>query len=392
MAGVIWGVALALVVGAIMGVAGAGGSILTVPILVYVVGVDAVTATAYSLFVVGVTSVVGAASYWRRGLVNVRAAVAFSIPSLIVVFLTRSLLVPAIPAQLGTVAGVEVSKNLFILVLFAVIMALAALSMIARPRYRLSLKGKPYLAGDPGVPASNAPGVTERPRPLTGQPCPAGDPDASASNAPGVTERPRPLTGQPCPAGDPDASAPNAPGATERPYPLTGQPCPAGDPDASAPNAAGVTERPRPLAGNAGAEPGAAPSRAETPGAVKVSIPLAALEGTVIGVFTGVVGAGGGFAIVPALVVLSRLPMRVAVGTSLTIIAAKSLAGFAGDVALQGHFDWGLLLAFTALAVAGILAGSRIGRYVPGDRLRPAFGWFVLVAAAGILVRELLLG
>ena len=290
MAGVIWGVALALAVGAIMGLSGAGGSILTVPILVYVVGVDAVTATAYSLFVVGVTSTVGAASYWRRGQVNVRAAVAFSIPSLVVVFFTRSVLVPAIPAQLGTVAGLAVSKELFILVLFALIMALAALSMIARPRYRLSL-----------------------------------------------------------------------------------------------------TEAPSPAASAREAERGAG-SGTESAGPVKVNVPLAALEGTVIGVFTGVVGAGGGFAIVPALVVLSRLPMRVAVGTSLTIIAAKSMAGFAGDVALQGDFDWGLLLAFTALAVVGILAGSRMGRHVPGARLRPAFGWFVLLAAAGILVRELLLG
>ena len=137
----LWGVALAVVVGAIMGLTGAGGSILTVPILVYVVGIDAVTATAYSLFVVGVTSVVGAASYWRRGLVHVRAALAFSIPSLLVVFLTRRWLVPAIPAQLGSVAGVEVSKELFILVLFAVIMGLSALSMIARPRFAAPAAG-----------------------------------------------------------------------------------------------------------------------------------------------------------------------------------------------------------------------------------------------------------
>ena len=311
MAGLIWGIALALAVGAIMGLSGAGGSILTVPILVYVVGVDAVTATAYSLFVVGVTSTVGAASYWRRGQVNVRAAVAFSIPSLVVVFFTRSVLVPAIPAQLGTVAGVAVSKDLFILVLFAVIMALAALSMIAKPRYRLSLTG----------------------------------------NATGKAAEPPP----PPAAHEPAASMPAAPGS----------------------------ER---------AAESRAASGAALGGSVKVSIPLAAVEGTVIGVFTGVVGAGGGFAIVPALVVLSRLPMRVAVGTSLTIIAAKSLAGFAGDMALQADFDWGLLLAFTALAVVGILAGSRIGRHVPGAKLRPAFGWFVLVAAAGILVRELLLG
>ena len=290
----IWGVALAIVVGTIMGLAGAGGSILTVPILVYAVGVDAVTATAYSLFVVGVTSVVGAASYWRNDLVNVRAAVAFSIPSLLVVYCTRRWLVPAIPQQLGTVAGIEVSKEMFILVLFAAIMGLSALSMIVRPRYAVAVIG------------------------------------AAAA--------------------------------------------------AMAGSDAATREAPRPPTAPADLPP------------VKVSIPLITLEGAVIGVLTGVVGAGGGFAIVPALAVFARLPMRVAVGTSLTIIAAKSLFGFLGDLAVESNFDWGLLLAFTALAVVGILLGSRLGRLVPGTRLRPAFGWFVLLAAAGILTRELLLG
>ena len=289
----IWGVALAVVVGTIMGLAGAGGSILTVPILVYVVGLDAVTATAYSLFVVGATSVVGAASYWRNDLVNVRAAVAFSIPSLLVVYCTRRWLVPAIPQQLGTVAGIEVSKEMFILVLFAVIMGLSALSMIVRPRYAVAVIGAAA---------------------------------AIAGSDSAAREALRPRT---APADSPP---------------------------------------------------------------VKVSIPLIALEGAVIGVLTGVVGAGGGFAIVPALAVFARLPMRVAVGTSLTIIAAKSLFGFLGDLAVESNFDWGLLLAFTALAVVGILLGSRMGRLVPGTRLRPAFGWFVLLAAAGILLRELVLG
>ena len=287
----LWGVALAVVVGAIMGLTGAGGSILTVPILVYVVGVDAVTATAYSLFVVGVTSAVGAAHYWRRGLVHLRAAAAFSVPSLIVVFLTRRWLVPAIPEQLGAVAGVEVSKDLFILVLFAVIMALSALSMIAPPR---------FAAGAAGNGGAEGAALVELPPPAAGPP----------------------------------ADAPPAPPA-------------------------------------------------------KISIPLVALEGTLIGVLTGVVGAGGGFAIVPALVVFSRLPMRTAVGTSLTIIAAKSLFGVLGDLTRDGSFDWLLLLSFTALAVAGILLGSRLSRLVPGRRMRPAFGWFVLAAAAGILIREL---
>lgn len=300
----LWGVALAVVVGAIMGLTGAGGSILTVPILVYVVGIDAVTATAYSLFVVGVTSLVGAVNYWRRGLVHVRAALAFSIPSLLVVFLTRRWLMPAIPPQLGSVAGIEVSKELFILVLFAVIMGLSALSMIVRPRVAAPA------AGNGGAVAA----AVELPLP---------PPARSAAAAPAL------------------AGAPPAKGCAPQP---------------------------------------------------KVSVPLVVLEGAVIGVLTGVVGAGGGFAIVPALAVFARLPMRVAVGTSLTIIAAKSLFGVLGDLSRESRFDWGLLVAFTALAVAGILLGSRLSRLVPGARLRPAFGWFVLAAAGGILVRELALG
>ena len=316
----LWGVALAVVVGAIMGLTGAGGSILTVPILVYVVGIDAVTATAYSLFVVGVTSVVGAASYWRRGLVHVRAALAFSIPSLPVVFLTRRWLVPAIPAQLGSVAGVEVSKELFILVLFALIMGLSALSMIARPRF--------------AAPA-------------------AGNGGAGGARAAAVELPP-----------------------------------PARSAAAAAPAKAGV---PPVKGGIPPAKDSIPPAEAGVPPA-KVSVPLVVLEGAVIGVLTGLVGAGGGFAIVPALAVFARLPMRVAVGTSLTIIAAKSLFGVLGDLSRESRFDWGLLLAFTALAVAGILLGSRLSRLVPGARLRPAFGWFVLAAAGGILVRELALG
>lgn len=323
----LWGVALAVVVGAIMGLTGAGGSILTVPILVYVVGIDAVTATAYSLFVVGVTSVVGAASYWRRGLVHVRAALAFSIPSLLVVFLTRRWLVPAIPAQLGSVAGVEVSKELFILVLFALIMGLSALSMIARPRFAAPA------AGNGGAGGARAAAV-ELPPPAR----------SAAAAAPAKAGVP-PFEGS---------------------VPLV---------KASIPPA----------------EAGVPPAK-DSIAPAKVSVPLVVLEGAVIGVLTGLVGAGGGFAIVPALAVFARLPMRVAVGTSLTIIAAKSLFGVLGDLSRESRFDWGLLLAFTALAVAGILLGSRLSRLVPGARLRPAFGWFVLAAAGGILVRELALG
>src|SRR3546814_20278970 len=92
---------------------------------------------------------------------------------------------------------------------------------------------------------------------------------------------------------------------------------------------------------------------------------------------TGLVGAGGGFLIIPALVVLSKLPMKEAVGTSLLIIAAKSLIGFLGESNVN-RIDWGFLLAVTALAVAGILIGMALSTKMDGNKLKPAFGWFVL--------------
>ena len=107
--------------------------------------------------------------------------------------------------------------------------------------------------------------------------------------------------------------------------------------------------------------------------------------------FSGLVGAGGGFIIVPALVVFSKLPMRVAVGTSLTIIAAKSLVGFLGDLNYPTSFDWSFLLLFTVLSISGIFAGISISKIIPSEKLRPLFGVFVLLSAAGIFISEVLI-
>ena len=355
--------ALALVVGAVMGLTGAGGSILTVPILVYVVGVDAVTATAYSLFVVGVTSAVGAASYWRRGLVHTRAAVAFAIPSLIAVFLTRRFLLPAIPDRLGTVAGLAVSKELFILLLFAVIMALSAVAMIIPPRHPRAKVDRAGVSRGAGRGSGNDAGLSS-------------DASSGAGSGPGSDAGLASHAGVGSGLGS-GAGPGSGAGVGPRSGPGTGLGSGAG------------------LGSDAGSGPrsgGGLGSGAGATGSIRISVPLAAVEGALIGVFTGIVGAGGGFAIVPALAVYVRLPMRVAVGTSLTIIAAKSLIGFLGDVTLPGTFDWPLLVAFSALAVVGILAGSRLGHLIPGTKLRAAFGWFVLAAAAAILLRELLTG
>jgi uncharacterized membrane protein YfcA len=117
---------------------------------------------------------------------------------------------------------------------------------------------------------------------------------------------------------------------------------------------------------------------------------LIALEGLAVGGITGFVGAGGGFLIIPALVILVGLPMKRAVGTSLFIIAIKSLFGFIGDWQRNPNIDWQLLLTVSAIAIAGIFAGSYLSRYVAEDKLKKVFGWFVLVMGSGILLQQTL--
>ncbi|OZO45541.1 permease, partial [Pseudomonas fluorescens] len=111
---------------------------------------------------------------------------------------------------------------------------------------------------------------------------------------------------------------------------------------------------------------------------VSYNYPLIVLEGSIVGVLTGVVGAGGGFLIIPALVLLARLPMKKAVATSLLIIAIKSLIGFIGDVQ-NLDIDWLFLLSFTSVSVVGIFIGIWLNKFIDGKRLKTAFGWFVLI-------------
>ncbi len=120
----------AIFIGLSLGIMGGGGSILTVPVLVYLMGVSPVLSTAYSLFVVGSTSVVGAWGYFRKGLVSLKTAVVFLVPSLASVFLVRKVLMPAIPHELFTVGSLVFTKDLLVLVAFAVLMVGAAVSMI----------------------------------------------------------------------------------------------------------------------------------------------------------------------------------------------------------------------------------------------------------------------
>ena len=258
----IFGYLSALFVGVTLGLIGAGGSILAVPVLVYLLGVAPVRATGYSLFIVGITSLVGALQYIRRDELNLRTGLRFAIPACAAVLLDRWLIVPALPEQLFTLGDFRVTKDPAIMVFFAVIMLLSAFSMI-RPGGKM-----------------------------------------------------------------PDGEA---------------------------------TQR-------------------------QNSMKLPVL-GFGVGLVTGLVGAGGGFLIIPALVLLAGLAMKEAVGTSLLIIAINSLVGFSGDLA-GGGIDWRLLAHFTAFAVAGIVFGSYLTRFIPGRKLKPAFGYFVLIMGVYILLRE----
>jgi uncharacterized membrane protein YfcA len=111
------------------------------------------------------------------------------------------------------------------------------------------------------------------------------------------------------------------------------------------------------------------------------------LDGAAVGLVTGLVGAGGGFLVVPALALLGGLPMTVAIGTSLLVIAMKSLAGLAGYLATV-PIDWALTGAVTAAAVAGSLLGGRLVARIPAESLRRGFGWFVLAMGAFVLVQQ----
>ena len=127
---VIAGYLASLLIGLSLGLIGGGGSILTVPALVYLFGVDPVLATAYSLFIVGSTSLVGAFPKYKNGEINLKTAIIFGIPSIIAVYATRAFIVPAIPAEVFTVGSFIVTKSLLMMMIFAVLMVFASVSMI----------------------------------------------------------------------------------------------------------------------------------------------------------------------------------------------------------------------------------------------------------------------
>ena len=259
----LYGLVGALVIGTVLGLTGGGGSILTVPVLVYLLSVNPVTATAYSLFIVGSTALVGAIRNAQKGMIEYKVGIVFAIPAFISVFLTRKVIVPSIPEVIFTLDSFIVTKDMVVMIFFAVIMFAASISMI-RERKEVILKKD-----------------------------------------------------------------------------------------------------------------------------VQFNYPLIIIDGLVVGVLTGLVGAGGGFLIIPALVLFANLPMKKAVATSLMIIAVKSLIGFLGDI---GNIEiaWGFLLTFAGLSMIGIVLGIYLNNFIDGKKLKKGFGWFVLAMAIFILLKELI--
>ena len=263
----ILGYLAAILIGLSLGLIGGGGSILTVPVLVYLFAIEPVVATAYSLFIVGLTSSVGAFNYFKQGLVRLKTALLFGIPSIFSVFLTRNYLIPTIPEEIFSVGSFTLTKGIFLMALFAVLMILASYKMI------------------------------------------------TSKNKPKETQKKQ------------NSQSPK-------------------------------------------------------------EYVLIVLQGLFVGMITGLVGAGGGFIIIPALVFLLGLEMKEAVGTSLTIITLNSLFGF---LVSQSHIqtDWTLLLGLSAMAILGIFIGMRLAKNIDGAKLKPLFGWFVLLMGSYILLKEL---
>jgi uncharacterized membrane protein YfcA len=130
------GYVLAIIVGISLGLIGSGGSILTVPILVYIMAVNPILATAYSLFIVGSTALVGGIQSALLKKVDFKTVLIFGIPSIIAVYITRAYLVPMIPSSILQIGGFEITKSIALMLLFAVVMIMASISMIRPSKKR----------------------------------------------------------------------------------------------------------------------------------------------------------------------------------------------------------------------------------------------------------------
>ncbi len=260
---------LFLLIGLTLGLIGGGGSILGVPVLVYLFHLPADIATGYSLFIVGLTSLIGAFSFIRKGEINIEALWQFGIPSLFSVFCVRKYVIPVLPEVFFNAGEFVATKQVVIMCLFAVLIAFSSISMIKRqkPNKRLDIMWDEF------------------------------------SKSP-------------------------------------------------------------------------------------IRLPFVVLLGVLTGLITGFIGAGGGFIIIPVLLFFIRVPMKKAVGTSLSIIAVNSLVGFTGNLS-HTVVDWPFLLIVSTICIAGILIGNVVVARVQASKLKAGFGWFTLFVGIFVIVKEL---
>jgi uncharacterized protein len=246
---IVLGFASSICIGISLGLIGGGGSMLTMPVLVYLFGISPLQSSSYSLFVVGITSLVGVVQYLRNGQVDYRAGIVFVIPSMLTVYLSRIYLL-------------DIVSGSFMMLILAAFMIISSCPMIRDKQ------------------------------------------SETTSSKRGLFQT--------------------------------------------------------------------------------------SVLGALIGALTGLIGAGGGFLIIPTLVFLARLSMKTAVGTSLFIIAIKSLFGFAADFS-ELDVDWRFLLPFTLLSVTGIAIGVLLSSRVPAVILKKAFGWVMIIIGIGIFCKELII-
>lgn len=252
-----------IIIGLSLGLIGGGGSILTIPILVYLFKIDPKLATSYSLFIVGITALSGCLSHYRMGNLKIKSALYFAVPSVFSILIIREVIFLKIPNILFTINDFQVTKNFLIMIIFAVLMMAAAFSMIRKTNSKTESTTINY-------------------------------------------------------------------------------------------------------------------------------VQLGAI-GFIVGIITGFLGAGGGFLIIPALLFFANLPMKQAVGTSLLIIFINSSIGFVGDLYLGTPINYIFLLTISSIAFIGMLIGTQLSKKIDGNKLKPIFGWFILVMGIYIIIKEIFL-
>ena len=252
----------ATLTGLVLGLLGGGGALLSIPVLVYLFHIEPQLATSYSLILIALSASSGAYQNIRKNLVDYNAALYYGIPSVISVYIVRRWVMPNLPKVMFTVGGYTIDKNLFILIVLAVVMFIAAYKMIS-----------------------------------------------SGNGNEGEKEH-------------------------------------------------------------------------------EVNHLRLAFFAVLIGAFLGLVGAGGGFLMVPALIYFANVHTKKAIGTSLLLVSINSFIGFAGDLRSHVQIEWPFFFTFLFFSIAGVFIGHYLSTYIHNNKLRKYFGWFILITAVFIVVKE----